>query len=800
MGPSRSTKGVTRHSVVVSGAGLRLHERDETVELLPFVPATYDGGRAWQATLRNGRVQVLNVMVDAARWSVRMPVGLALDDREEFSACLVLPVGCECRCSVTRTKPVTVRRGQYLCHAPEHPGSGISAHAAPGLRGSAGRRRARGTSHTLNERRPEPAFKGRPAGAADCAGRMDACHHARAGSGVCMRSGPRTLTWMRRLAYAVASVLVLWGLVWVAAPPLMRAQSQKRLSAALGRPVTIEAVEFKPWSMELTVRGVAIGPAPGAAASAPPLLQVARLYANGDWRSALRFAPVIANLEIDAPQMHLARTGPGRYDIDDLIERFTRPADTDTGTAERGPARFALHNLQLRDGAITFDDRPVQRRHQVTALQLSLPFLSSLPSQVEVVVQPRLSFQLGDTRVDTGAQTTPFAPDRETSMTLRMSPLDLAPLAAYLPASLPVRLQGGRAKADVSVHFEQRSDGTPALSVRGAVDADGIALTDKRGRAAGAMEGAARGAGQRAAARAQGGAGNGAFRGAAAGRHAGCARQPERRRGWPAGGGAPAASPPRLLARHGSFGVKALEFIDARVSWADATTQPCDGARSRSHRGAHRAGGVAFERARTADAAGAAERRAGRRLARDAESRGQRRRAAGEDRRCGRTSWRWPRSRLTCRPCSSLAWKALPRSTARWHGRPSRRRSPWTWPGSRSTACAWSMALPAPARDGAPRDPLSWKALEISGAKVDLATRTASIGRVALQQPRVVLDRARDGSLNVARWLVPPAGDAAASSPASAASSPGPSPWSVTLADASIDDGRLRWRDECREP
>lgn len=131
-GPFSVYEGVTRHSVVVSGAGLRLRERDETVGLLPFVPAIYDGGRAWQATLRNGRAQVLNVMVDAARWSVRMPVGLALDDREEFSACLVLPVGCECRCSVTRTKPVTVRRGQYLCHAPEQPGSGISAHAAPG--------------------------------------------------------------------------------------------------------------------------------------------------------------------------------------------------------------------------------------------------------------------------------------------------------------------------------------------------------------------------------------------------------------------------------------------------------------------------------------------------------------------------------------------------------------------------------------------------------------------------------------------------------------------------------------------
>ena len=389
-----------------------------------------------------------------------------------------------------------------------------------------------------------------------------------------MRSGPRTLTWMRRLAYAVASVLVLWGLVWVAAPPLMRAQSQNRLSAALGRPVTIETVDFKPWSMELTVRGLAIGPAPGAAASAPPLLQVARLYANGDWRSALRFAPVVANLEIDAPQVHVARTGPGRYDIDDLIDRFTRPADTDTGTAERGPARFALHNLQLRDGAITFDDRPVQRRHQVSALQLSLPFLSSLPSQVEVVVQPRLSFQLGDTRVDTGAQTTPFAPDRETSMTLRMSPLDLAPLAAYLPAALPVRLQGGRAKADVSVHFEQRSDGTPALSVRGAVDADGIALTDKAG-APLAQWKALRVALENAEPLERKVAlGTVRFEGLqlAVTRDAQGSLNVTRLAG-PAGA-APAASPPATSGAAWQLRLKALEIADARVSWADATTHP----------------------------------------------------------------------------------------------------------------------------------------------------------------------------------------------------------------------------------
>ena len=282
------------------------------------------------------------------------------------------------------------------------------------------------------------------------------------------------LWWLRALA---VGVLAMWGVLWLGVPPLLKSQAQQRLSALLGRTVTLGVVQFAPWSLQLTLRDVTIAGSAGTAG--PPLLHVDRIYADADWRSLLRFAPVIEAFEVDAPQLHLARTAAGHYDIDDIIERF-KPAAGAQAEA-KPPARFALYNVQVRDGALSFDDRPVARRHEVGGLLLTLPFLSTLPSQVEVAVEPRLAFTFDGTRFDTGAQTTPFARDRETSMTLHMGEFDLTIAKPYLPHDLPVDLQRGRVQAEVSLHFELRDDNSAKVSLRGGVKMSDIALADRTG-------------------------------------------------------------------------------------------------------------------------------------------------------------------------------------------------------------------------------------------------------------------------------------------------------------------------------
>ena len=280
--------------------------------------------------------------------------------------------------------------------------------------------------------------------------------------------------WIRRLAWAAAALLLLGLVSWLAVPPLLKWQAQLRLSEALGRNVTIGKVEFKPWALELAIDDVLIA---GAAATAEPLLSVARLRADLSLSSLLRRAPIIEALEIDTPQLRLARTAPGHYDVDDLIARFTPKADA----AASEPALFALYNLQVRNASLRFDDRPAGRVHTVEALQLGLPFLSNLPAQVDVKVEPRLAFKLDGAAFDSGALATPFAQTRAGDMKLAVAELDLANYLPYLPASLPVRLTRGVVSADLALQFSLPAGGTPSAGLRGVLSARDLAVTDVAG-------------------------------------------------------------------------------------------------------------------------------------------------------------------------------------------------------------------------------------------------------------------------------------------------------------------------------
>ena len=81
----------------------------------------------------------------------------------------------------------------------------------------------------------------------------------------------------------------------------------------------------------------------------------------------------------------------------------------------------------MNDAQLRFDDQPVKRLHVIDALNLALPFISNLPAQVEVQVEPRLAFALNGTAFDRGAQATPFARTRSGDLKLAFTQLDLAP-------------------------------------------------------------------------------------------------------------------------------------------------------------------------------------------------------------------------------------------------------------------------------------------------------------------------------------------------------------------------------------
>lgn len=308
----------------------------------------------------------------------------------------------------------------------------------------------------------------------------------------------RSPHWQRRAAWACGAWLLVWALAYAVVPSILNSQIEKLASEKLGRQVTVGAVDFKPWSLELTINDLAIakshpaGPsgsagtpatAPGSDQPAPqssPQFKIKRLYMNAELQSLLHLAPVADAIRVEEPVMSLAYLGEGHYDIDDILERLKTPGAEPAGS----PLQFAFYNLDLSGGRLDFVDQSIHKTHELRDLHLAVPFLSNLPSRREIKITPHLAFKLDGSSFDTAAEGTPFAQTHKTDANITLRSFDLKPYLAYWPASLPFRLQSGVLNAEVKVAFEQAP--ATVLRISGEVTADKVRLLDTKAPAPGA--------------------------------------------------------------------------------------------------------------------------------------------------------------------------------------------------------------------------------------------------------------------------------------------------------------------------
>lgn len=280
----------------------------------------------------------------------------------------------------------------------------------------------------------------------------------------------------RKLAVAAGAVFLVWGGLWLALPGVIARQVQDKATEALGRTVTVRSVDVTPWSLAVAVRGLEVAGLPGQA----PALSVERLYINASATSLLRWAPVLDALELDQPVVRVRQDAPGHWDFADVLEKLQQ--DPEPKDPEAGLARLALYNIQIRDGRVELDDQVAGVQHKIEALQLQLPFISTLPSQREVKVQPQLSMRLNGSEIATQAVATPFDEAHRAQAKLQIQQFDLAPYAPYLPASVPVQLQQGQLDAELLVAFEQNEQ--PTVQLQGStLQLSNLQLQDRAGEA-----------------------------------------------------------------------------------------------------------------------------------------------------------------------------------------------------------------------------------------------------------------------------------------------------------------------------
>lgn len=278
---------------------------------------------------------------------------------------------------------------------------------------------------------------------------------------------------MKRLLWALFAWFAVWALLWLAVPPLAKRTIEKQGTEALGRTVTVGALDFRPWSLQLSLTDLAVATADGQGKQ----FTLARLQANLELQSLLRMAPVLDGLTLDAPHLTLTHNGQGRYDMDDVLQRLSTP----TATPAPRPLQFALYNVQVTNGSADFTDTLASgtRQHTLRKLEVSVPFLSNLEQRRTAQINPHLAFELNGSAVDTTLQGTPFDTTRTMEARLKVPQLDLAPWLPYVPAGLPVRPAAGVLDADLRIAFTDRPKAS--VKVSGHLGASALILKDAAG-------------------------------------------------------------------------------------------------------------------------------------------------------------------------------------------------------------------------------------------------------------------------------------------------------------------------------
>ena len=277
----------------------------------------------------------------------------------------------------------------------------------------------------------------------------------------------------KKIGKWVGGFFLVFGLLgYFAAPPLIKSILLKQLSQELHREVSIEKIDISPYALSARLNGLSI-----KADGGKEILGFDELFVNLSSASFFKLAAVVDEVRLQGLRLKVSRLADGRYDISDLLDEWMKPKDEPPSPTPR----FSLNNIQLVSGQIEFDDQPKGKVHTISGINLALPFVSSLPYQAEVLIEPSFSATINGSVLALKGRSKPFAGSHESELDLDLDRFDLAGLQAYLPDSIPLRLNSGLLDSELKVVFKELPEQVFSLAIIGSAHVSGLNLQEANG-------------------------------------------------------------------------------------------------------------------------------------------------------------------------------------------------------------------------------------------------------------------------------------------------------------------------------
>jgi len=261
-------------------------------------------------------------------------------------------------------------------------------------------------------------------------------------------------------------LLAYTGIGFLAVPAIVKSQAAKQASEKLHRQLSIEEVSFNPFTLAASVRGLKMMEQDGSTVFA----SFDRLGADLSWQSVTRMAPVVQEVRLTKPYVHLARNADNRYNIDDILKLIASLPPSPE------PARFSVNNIQLEDGSLSFEDKPAGVTHKVQDLKLGLPFVSSLPADVTIFVEPLFSANINGAPLLLKGKARPFAEPKDYALDLKLDKVDLTTYLGYLPFKPGFKLPSAHLEAQLNLTVVQPKEKPASLVLGGEATLSGAQL------------------------------------------------------------------------------------------------------------------------------------------------------------------------------------------------------------------------------------------------------------------------------------------------------------------------------------
>jgi hypothetical protein len=142
----------------------------------------------------------------------------------------------------------------------------------------------------------------------------------------------------RKLAFWAVGLFLFYTIVgFFILPPIIRSVASKKLSAQLGREVTIQQVKVNPFALSGTIRGLLIKEKNG-----DPFLSWDEVYGNFQLASFFGHPWVFKEIRTSQPFVHVQMNGDGTFNFSDILTKFSTnaPPKAPTGPAKQLAVRI----------------------------------------------------------------------------------------------------------------------------------------------------------------------------------------------------------------------------------------------------------------------------------------------------------------------------------------------------------------------------------------------------------------------------------------------------------------------------